>query len=699
MERAKKKQIKKLLSWICIAALVAGLALMPLLAGSSEETEGPKASILSGTVGYGSITTEIHGGGILAASEAVDITIPSGVKITEFLVQNGDAVSQGDALATVDRVSVMTAITQVQETLDYLVEEMNGVTNEKASTQIKAKAGGRVKTVYGQVGEAVQDVMLRDGALAVLSLDGLMAVDIPCSTNLATGDTVQVTLSDGTQINGRVESNLNGTLVVTIEDDGYAVGEEAAVMDENGGRIGSGALYVHNAWKATAYTGTISQVHIEAEDTVSAGRNLFTLTDTEYQAHLNTLAAQHREYEALMLELFQMYQSDTIIAPCAGLVSGVDEDSVHLLADNGEGWSLTRLANAPNGNDETTYVNFVGMVTGMDSGSWNLALNPQSISIQDYKDLSGVPLEPAAMTQTASYIPTAPIYTLMEGQWQQIGADAITVGDILLFAGDSSGNFVWTVLVSHADITPENPDPTLPSEPEAPSEPDPSLPEETEPEQPGESTDSAIPGGTENIQIPSGSLGGMMGSIQQEPEFELYSLEGSTLMTISSGETMTLTITVDEQDISLLQVGQTAEIYIEALRNETFTAEITEVGTDGSNNGGSSKFTAELTLDRTENMLAGMNARASIPLFTTENVLTIPVEALVEDGAKTIVYTSCDSETGTLSSPVEVTVGISDGIQAQILSGLENGETYYYAYYDTLELSTAVEAENRFSFG
>ncbi len=708
MEKAKKKQIKKYISWACISALVVYLAVMPLMASSDEEADGPQASILSGSVETGDITTGIRGGGTLAASEAVDVTIPSGVKITEFLVENGDIVSEGDALASVDHVSVMTAITQAQQTMEYLVEEMSDVTHEAVSDTVTAQAGGRVKLIYGQEGESVLDVMLGHGALAVLSLDGLMAVDIERNTNLATGDSVCVTLPDGTEVTGRVESNLNGTLVVTVEDEGYEVGASVQITTDNGDRIGSGALHVHNAWKATAYSGTISRVNVKAEDTVSSGKTLFTLTDTEYTAQLNKLAAQHREYEALMLELFKMYQSSTITAPSDGIVSGVDKDSIHLLSDDGTGWVLSLLANAPNGNDEATYANFAGMVTGIDSGKWNLALNPTNLSIPDYKDLTGVPLDTASMTQVASYVPTAPVYALVNDAWQQLDAASITVGDILLFAGDDNGNFVWTVWVSHADITPEESEPTLPSDPTEPSAPDETMPAEPD-DQSKDNQEQTKPGTGGNqsqsgMQIPSGIISGggfsgsMGGTAQQETEYKLFDLEGSTLMTITSAEEMTLTITVDEQDIAKIQVGQEAQVEIDALRNETFSAVVTEVGTSGTNNGGSSKFTAELTLARTENMLPGMNARVTIPLTATANVPVIPVEALVEDGAHTIVYTAYDESTGELSAPVAVTVGVSDGIRAEIRSGLSVGDPFYYAYYDTLELSTDVEVE-RFPFG
>jgi hypothetical protein len=73
------------------------------------------------------------------------------------------------------------------------------------------------------------------------------------------------------------------------------------------------------------------------------------------------------------------------------------------------------------------------------------------------------------------------------------------------------------------------------------------------------------------------------------------------------------------------------------------------------------------------------------------------VAALVEENGRTVIYTALDPKTGKPSAPVEVTVGISDGVNAEILSGLEKGAVYYYSYYDTLEMSTDAEA-SKYSF-
>ena len=59
----------------------------------------------------------------------------------------------------------------------------------------------------------------------------------------------------------------------------------------------------------------------------------------------------------------------------------------------------------------------------------------------------------------------------------------------------------------------------------------------------------------------------------------------------------------------------------------------------------------------------------------------------MEQGNQTVVYTGYDKENETLRNPVVVKVGSSDGETVEILEGLTNGQTYYYAYYDTLEVS------------
>ena len=122
------------------------------------------------------------------------------------------------------------------------------------------------------------------------------------------------------------------------------------------------------------------------------------------------------------------------------------------------------------------------------------------------------------------------------------------------------------------------------------------------------------------------------------------------------------------------------QVKVEALSGQSFEAEVTEVSGHGVNSGGSSKFTAKLEMPKAKDMLDGMSATAAIPMEHREDVPTIPVVALAEAGAQTVVYTALDEE-GNPTNPVPVTIGLSDGLNAEILDGLALGDTYYYSYY------------------
>ena len=264
---------------------------------------------------------------------------------------------------------------------------------------------------------------------------------------------------------------------------------------------------------------------------------------------------------------------------------------------------------------------------------------------------------PPAEAPSTPQLQTVPVYELVNGDWQQIAFSSVGTGDILLFAADGSGEFVWIVRIQKANNQP------------------------------------SVPSGN----FPSSGMGGYIQT--PEPQFEPYSLEMSEIAAVTPQSTMTMEIVIDELDIRQLKVGMTAEIRIDALGGEKYTATITEIGNTGVSNGGNSKYTVELTMDRSGNMLSGMNATATIVLSTVRDVLTIPADALVENGNQTVVYTGYDEENDILIDPVTVKVGCSDGKTVEILEGLTNGQTYYYAYYDTLEISFTPDFGGGFPFG
>jgi len=154
-----------------------------------------------------------------------------------------------------------------------------------------------------------------------------------------------------------------------------------------------------------------------------------------------------------------------------------------------------------------------------------------------------------------------------------------------------------------------------------------------------------------------------------------------TAFAITAADTMQLVVTVDERDILALQVGQRAEVSLDAIPGERFMGEISRINTTGTTVGGGARYTVEITVPRTVGMLPGMSASAVIVTDEVFDILLIPSEAIQEDGFHIYVYTALVG--GELADPVTVQTGLSDGVYVEIVSGLSSGDTVYFIIAET----------------
>lgn len=156
-----------------------------------------------------------------------------------------------------------------------------------------------------------------------------------------------------------------------------------------------------------------------------------------------------------------------------------------------------------------------------------------------------------------------------------------------------------------------------------------------------------------------------------------------TAFTVSTDEYMDVSISVDELDILSVEEGQSVSVALDAIDGQTFDGEVSNIDTEGTNSGGSTKYTVTVRIPKDDDMLVGMSATATITTESAEDVLTVPESAIQERGSKTYVYTENDD--GTLSGETEVTTGVSDG---EITDGLSEGDTVYYSQLTGDAIST-----------
>ena len=325
----RRKVIRTVIIVICL--LAAGLTggVFYLRRQVQEQFATSTQEVLSAQAERGTISTVVSGSGMLANVDTETVSVPSGVEVTEILVKYGDAVKQGDLLATVDMASVRSAMATLQSEIETLDDDIADAKGDTVSSYVTAGVPGRVKMLYVEQGASVEETMVTYGALAELSLDGYMAVDIQ-SDSVQAGDTVTVTLSDGSGITGTVEKTVNGTATVLVTDNGPACGDPVTVKAASGETLGTGELYIHSALKVTGYAGTVGWVNVSLNQVVYASSSLFSLTNTSTSASYDALLRSRSEKEETLLELLQIQKSSGLTAPITGSVYSVadlDSDS------------------------------------------------------------------------------------------------------------------------------------------------------------------------------------------------------------------------------------------------------------------------------------------------------------------------------------------------------------------------------------
>lgn len=153
----------------------------------------------------------------------------------------------------------------------------------------------------------------------------------------------------------------------------------------------------------------------------------------------------------------------------------------------------------------------------------------------------------------------------------------------------------------------------------------------------------------------------------------------SAAFVLETGDANTMTVMVNELDISSVKAGQKAEVSVDAFADEKFEAEVTSVSNYGTYDGSMSNYAVEITLKADDRLLSGMNGSAVIVSNSAEDVLLVPVEAINEDAQGEFVYVSSTGNTdGSDKKQVRIKTGLSDGEFAEVLEGLNEGDKVMY---------------------
>lgn len=572
----RKKRVLGCIAAILAVALVSGT----LFYGKSANNQAAEVSVRSAVAEKGDISTTIVGTGTLENGEAVDVIIPTGIKVEKVLAESGDTVAKGQQLATLNEASIAEKLLEVEESLEDIEDEIDGLSssaNDSSTTEyLKAKVLNGKKEELEEAEKKLKKLLKSKEITA--SRDGVIS-----GVYVEEDTTVSESREDEEDASGTDAGGGNLPVKSTAESG------NSDIMFLSADITGSGSTDSGNADNNTGRSDTagddkvkISSVSIDVTAPVTGAKPQSELGAADYftgtiswDCPAETFQAETAYTATIVLTAKDGYEFSKSILP---EVKGADVSREVLESDSGE--SILRIK---------AKFTKTGKAASSQQGSGSQESGQSSSETQE--NSQGQSGSGAGETQEKKS------------------------------AGSVSGSV-------------------------------------------------SAKGGA------SGSTSGASGSTGTDASGTEYSGYETAAFSIAEQDKTTVSINVDELDILSVKEGQTAEITLDALEDQSFQGTITSISQAVSGSG-STKYPVEITLERTEDMRVGMSASATIYIDEAKDAVLIPAEALQERRDKTFVYTKKDEE-GNLSGETEVTTGLSDGNRAEIVSGLSEGDSVYY---------------------
>lgn len=150
--------------------------------------------------------------------------------------------------------------------------------------------------------------------------------------------------------------------------------------------------------------------------------------------------------------------------------------------------------------------------------------------------------------------------------------------------------------------------------------------------------------------------------------------EGTTVVSIADLTDLLFIGNVNESDVNNVTVGSPVTIHVGALKDKTYHAVVEYVSPKGKDTSGTILFEVKAAIsgDDLSALKAGFSSNAEVEMAHKTGILTIPEATVTYEGDKSFVFVKGGK--GQYEKK-EVTLGLSDGIKVEVLSGLTGDET------------------------
>ncbi len=165
---------------------------------------------------------------------------------------------------------------------------------------------------------------------------------------------------------------------------------------------------------------------------------------------------------------------------------------------------------------------------------------------------------------------------------------------------------------------------------------------------------------------------------------------GESIATIVDPNKMQVIVSIDELDITKVEVGQDANIAIDALSGNNYTGKVTQIDSIGTASNGVTTYNVTVSIDNAKDVKVGMNATATIVIKGKENVLTVPASAIqnisgttgqvllaakyIDKDGKSVTLKNANISTLLSKEGKEVRLGFKNESTIEIVSGLTEGD-------------------------
>lgn len=320
------RAVRKAIKIIVIVAILCGAGLFGLKAYINKQAESSSTTSYSrAVVTRGALEETVYGSGTTSARNQTNVLAEAEGTLTDLRVSVGDAVKVGDILAVMTNTDLDDTITDLEFDLWELDDQILSTSAGSKVTTIEAPAAGRVVAIYAEAGDDALAVFRREGALAIISTDGRMKVelsDVDTASGVSLGEKLTVTgetfIAEGTVI----DLTRQGTcLTLNIQDDSLPMGEMVTVARQNGTILGTSTLEVNKPMAVSSYGGTIESVRVSVGDKVKRADTLFKLTDSPLTLKIENLRLQREAAAKSLEEAKQQRENLIIVAPCDGTIA------------------------------------------------------------------------------------------------------------------------------------------------------------------------------------------------------------------------------------------------------------------------------------------------------------------------------------------------------------------------------------------